>query len=244
MKRFILSSRYIDKNNIFDINLKTMQIDAFIFKLLLLSIPGFISFAIFRKIAIYRRLAKNQFGFFEVFIIIIFSLVSCVVYDLLVMLVNKIHRTDYPTTISKLINVEIYNAKEMAFLCIIAIALGFLLSLLESKKIIHRIAMWSNITNYYGDTDVWTSFCANKNTNWIYVRDYKLKLIYLGSLEQYSDPGEERELLLSNVRVFSEDGEFCYDCPKMYICRQSDDITLEIPMNGEGEKDGKVHDKA
>ena len=30
----------------------------------------------------------------------------------------------------------------------------------------------------------------------------------------------------------------------MYICKQSDDITLEIPMNGEGEKDGKIHDKA
>jgi len=221
-----------------------MQFDAFIFKLLLLSIPGFITFIIFRKIAVYRRLTKNQFSFYEVILIIIFSLVSCVVYDLSVMLINKIHKTDYTTTIGKLINVEIYNAKEMAFLCIIAIVLGILLSLLESKIFIHRFAMWSNITNYYGDTDVWTSFCANKNTNWIYVRDYKLKLIYLGSLEQYSDPGEERELLLSDVRVFSEDGEYCYDCPKMYICRQSDDITLEIPMIGEGEKDGKAHDKA
>jgi len=222
-----------------------MQIDAFIFKLLLLSIPGFITFIIFRKIAVYRRLTKNQFGFYEVFIIIIFSLGSCVVYDLFVILVNKFNKTDYTTTIGKLINVEIYNAKEMAFLCIIAIALGILLSLIESKKFIHRFAMWSNITNYYGDTDVWTSFCANKNTNWIYIRDYKLKLIYFGSLEQYSDPGEERELLLSDVRVFSEDGEYCYDCPKMYICRQSDDITLEIPMiGGEGEKNGKINDKA
>lgn len=220
-----------------------MQVDIFIFKLLLLAIPGFISYTIFRKIAVYRRLTKSQFGFTEAFIIIIFSLASCTIYDLSIMLINKALKTDYATTISKLINVEIYNAKEMAYLCIIAIVLGLLLSLFESKKIINNIAMWLEITNYYGDTDVWTSFCANKDTNWIYVRDHKLKLIYFGNLEQYSDPGEERELLLSDVRIFTEDGEYCYDCPKMYICRQPDDITLEIPMSGKENRDGKIHDK-
>jgi hypothetical protein len=220
-----------------------MQLDAFIFKLLLLSIPGFISYAIFRKIAVYRRASKTQFGFTEVLLIIILSLASCTIYDLSVMQINKVFKANYAATINKLVNVEIYNAKEMMFLCIIAIVLGLLLSLFESKKIIYNIAKKLEITNYYGDTDVWTSFCANKDTNWIYVRDHKLKLVYFGSLEQYSDPGEERELLLANVLVFSEDGEYCYDSPKMYICRQSDDITLEIPMSGEGEKNGKVHDK-
>jgi hypothetical protein len=208
-----------------------------------LSIPGFISYNIYKKIAVYRRASKNQFGFTEAFLIIILSLVSCTIYDLLVMLINKVFKTNYVATINKLVNVGIYNAKEMIFLCVIAIVLGLLLSLFESKKIIYNIARKFKITNYYGDTDVWTSFCANKDANWIYVRDHKLKLIYFGSLEQYSDPGEERELLLSNVHVFSEDAEYCYDCPKMYICRHSDDITLEIPMSGEGEKNGKIHDK-
>ena len=212
-----------------------MQVDAFIFKLLLLSIPGFLAFTIYKKTAVYRRASKSQFGFTEVFIVIICSLISCTFYDLFVIFINKIWKTSYVATISNFIDVKMYTAIELAILCIIAILLGFSLSFLESKKIINRIAVKSKITEYYGDTDVWTSFCANEDTWWVYVRDHKQKLIYYGDLKQYSDPGEARELLLADVQVFSEDGEYCYYCPIMYICRQPDDITLEIPLNREGE---------
>jgi len=212
-----------------------VQVDAFIFKLLLLSIPGFLAFTIYKKIAVYRRESKSQFGFSGAFIVIICSLASCILYDLFVIFINMIFKTDYATTINNFINVKMYTAIELAILCIIAIVLGFLFSLFESKMIINHIAFRLKITEYYGDTDVWTSFCANKDTWWIYVRDHKQKLTYYGYLEQYSDPGEDRELLLTDVQVFSEDGEYCYSCPIMYICRQSDDITLEIPVNREGE---------
>jgi hypothetical protein len=154
------------------------------------------------------------------------------------MVINTILKTNYSTTIMKLFNIdksEIYNAKEMLFLCLIAIGLGFLFSFFETRKIINKIAIWLKVSEYYGGDDVWTLFCANKNTQWIYIRDHKLKLIYFGNLEHYSDPGEDRELLISDVQVFSEDGEYCYNCPTMYICRQSDDITLEIPLSGKGE---------
>jgi hypothetical protein len=215
---------------------------------MLLSIPGYITYSIFRKIAVFRRTSKSQFGFSEVFIVIIYSLISCTIYDLVIMVINVIRETNYTTTISKLINVrengnEIYNAKELAFLCIIAIFLGFLSSVFETKKLINKIAVKLKISEYVGDTDVWTSFCANEDTKWVYVRDHKLKLIYYGYLGQYSDPGESRELLLTDVQVFLEDGDYCYDSPIMYICRQPDDITLEMPADGEGEKDGKIHDK-
>jgi hypothetical protein len=217
-----------------------MQFDAFIFKLLLLSIPGFITYIIFRKIAVYRRSTKNQFGYAEIFIVIICSLVSCTVYDLAVMVINTILKTNYSTTIMKLFNIdksEIYNAKEMLFLCLIAIGLGFLFSFFETRKIINKIAMLLKVSKYYGDDDIWTLFCANKNTQWLYIRDHKLNLIYFGNLEYYSDPGEDRELLLTDVQVFSEDGEYCYNSPRIYICRQSDDITLEIPLNNKENKD-------
>ena len=212
-----------------------MQVDAFIFKLLLLSIPGFLAFTIYKKTAVSRRESKSQFGFSGAFIVIICSLVSCILYDLFVTFINMIFKTDYATTINNFIDVKMYTAKELATLCIIAIILGFLFSFLESKKIINRIALGLKFTEYYGDTDVWTSFCAKEDTGWIYVRDHKQKLTYYGYLKQYSDPGEDRELLLTDVQVFSEDGEYCYYCPTMYICRQPDDITLEIPLNREGE---------
>jgi hypothetical protein len=217
-----------------------MQIDAFIFQLLILLIPGFICFSIVKKIAVYRRESKNNFGFQDIIIIIVFSLIICMFYDLTCILINHLLKTDYPSTLSKIIRVEMYNAVELAILCLLAIISGYIFSTIETQKIINKTAMTLKITQYYGDTDVWTSFCSNKNTVWIYARDHKLNLIYYGLLEQYSDPGEERELIITNVMVFSEDGEFCYNCPKMYICRQANEITLEIPQAGKGEEDGKT----
>jgi hypothetical protein len=220
-----------------------MQLDAFIFKLLILLTPGFICFSIFRKIAVYRRESKKDFGFYEIFTIIAYSLIICILYDAIFFLINLIFKTDFPYVLSKLVDVnngaKLYNAIEIGILCLLSIISGYIFSILETRKIINKIAVSLKITHYYGDTDVWTSFCANKNTIWIYVRDHKLNLIYYGLLEQYSDPGEERELIITNVMVFSEDGKFCYNCPQMYVCRQVNEITLEIPQNGEGEKDGK-----
>lgn len=215
-----------------------MSIDAFIFKLLLLSIPGFITYTIYRKTTVHRRENKNHFGLAEFFIVIIFSFVNCIVYDLFIIFINRIFQTCYTSTISKLFNVEIYSTKELVFLCISSLILGFLFTLLDTKKIINKIAIKLRISQYNGDTDVWTAFCSNKETNWIYVRDNKQKLIYFGNLEHYSDPGEDRELILTDIQVFTEDGEFCYNCPVMYISRQSDDITIEIPSRGEG--DGRI----
>jgi hypothetical protein len=217
-----------------------MPINAFIFKLLIVLIPGFVCFSIVRKIAVYRRDSKKDFGFREIIIVIVYSLIICMFYDLILILVNSLAEKEYPFTLSKLVDVEMYTAMELALLCFIAIISGYLFSIFETRKLINKIAMSLKITNYYGDTDVWTSFCANKSTNWIYARDHKLDLIYYGLLEQYSDPGEERELIITNVMVFSKDGEFCYNCPRMYVCRQANDITLETPQVGKGEENGKI----
>jgi hypothetical protein len=147
-------------------------------------------------------------------------------------------------TLSKLLSLEIYNAKELLCLSIIAIIIGFLFSYIETHKTINEFAIRLRITQHYGDNDVWTSFCANKDTNWIYIRDHKMHLVYFGLLMHYSDPGEVRELVISDVSVYSEDSKFCYEIPKMYICRQADDITIEVPQRRKGSEDGKINDKA
>jgi hypothetical protein len=211
-----------------------LQLDAFVFKLLVLSIPGFISYTIYKKTAIYRREIKSQFGFSEIFLIIINSLICCIIYDVIISIINKLLQKNYVATLAKLIKFEIYDTKELTFLCIIAIITGFLFSYIETHKIINKFAMRLRITQHYGDNDVWTSFCANKDTNWIYIRDHKMHLVYYGLLRDYSDPGEAREIVISDVSVYSEDSEFCYTIPRMYICRQSDDITLEVPQKTEG----------
>lgn len=95
-------------------------------------------------------------------------------------------------------------------------------------------------TNRAGDEDVW-HFFHNASTEpwsseWIVVRDHKVDLQYFGSVSHWSESGQDRELLLRHVSVFdNEDGTPLYECEHMYICRNNDDLTIEIHAEGRGE---------
>ncbi len=63
------------------------------------------------------------------------------------------------------------------------------------------------------------------------MRDHKLDLVYFGWIEVFSDSEKERELLLRDVKVYSNTtGEHLYDASVIYIARDRYDLTLEVPM--------------
>jgi hypothetical protein len=206
-----------------------MEIDEFLFKLLILSIPGSIVYLIFSKVAIFRRENKESFGFKEVFFILISSFVTNALYDFGSLIINHVCSKNIEYTLSRLINAGTYTTQEIFFLIFIALFLGFFLSAIETKKVLYKIVKKIGITTHYGDDDVWTFICNSPDIEWIYVRDLKYDLVYFGRLEQYSDPGELREILLSEVSVYkNKSGKYCYDTPKLYISRLPEEISIEI----------------
>lgn len=98
---------------------------------------------------------------------------------------------------------------------------------------INRVAQKMGATNRAGDEDVW-HFLHNATekegaSEWVVVRDHKVGLQYFGSVSHWSESGEDRELLLMQVSVFSNaDGQKLYDCEHIYLCRNKDDLTIEI----------------
>lgn len=209
-----------------------MGIDAFIYKLLILSIPGSIAYMLYAKIAIFRREVKHLFGFQEVFFILITSLICSTIYDLLISVINFCFNKNLEYTLTKVLSIGLYKKEEVLWLIIIGICVGLIASIFETKKILYRIVRKLNISTHYGDDDVWTFVCNSPDIEWIYVRDHKYGLVYFGKLEQYSDPGEERELLLSEVSVYTNtEGKFCYETPKLYISRNADELTIENPVS-------------
>ncbi len=221
-----------------------MQIDKFIYDLFILLIPGSISFFIFNKLAITRRENKNSFSFKEIFIIFFSSLLCCIIYDTFICIINKLFKKSFIYTTSNLLEDKSYSITQLLILIIIAIVFGFIISKIETNKIIYKIAKKLKISNHYGDDDVWTFVCNSPDVDWIFVRDYKNNLVYYGNLEQYSDPGDKRELLLSNVSVYKNDtAKFCYDINKLYISMNEEDFTIEIPnlTNMEDLQNDKKH---
>jgi len=212
-----------------------MTIDAFLFKLLILSIPGVIVLGIYKKVAVVRYSRKYSYNVSDLFSVLVFSIICCFLYDLGGNLFSKICNTSIDSVLKKLLNTNIFTSFELLLLSVVAVFVGMILSLLETKKVLYKIVRKLKISTHYGDDDVWTFFCNSPDTVWIFVRDHKNDLLYFGMLEQYSDPGELRELLLSDVTVYmnSNTDEPLYKTSKVYLSRLHDEISIEYVSNKE-----------
>ena len=73
-----------------------------------------------------------------------------------------------------------------------------------------------------------TLFCALA-PNYVYVRYIKHNLTYLGNVLSFSETDEFKELVLSNVSVYSYDkSELLYEVGEIYLSLSKDDLIIEL----------------
>ena len=123
----------------------------------------------------------------------------------------------------------------------VACLIVVLLSFIDTHKWLQRPFRRFHITNYSGESELWEYFFnahlhGTEAKCWVLVRDHRCGLAYLGWVRAFSDPEQKRELILQEVDVYTNDtAVYCYSTPVMYLARQRDDITVEIPpKNGNG----------
>lgn len=114
------------------------------------------------------------------------------------------------------------------------VVLAYLLSYLARFNVVNLIGQKIGATRRYGDEDVWHYFHNapddQKNGGWIMVRDLRAGLVYYGAISTWSDSGMERELVLYDVSVYTNDGaEHLYDVAHLYVSRDRHDLTIEVP---------------
>ena len=126
------------------------------------------------------------------------------------------------------------------------ISLAYILSFCINYNIANRVGQFFRITKRYGDEDVWHYFHnspdAQKNDGWLIVRDLKEQLVYYCYISTWSDSDEERELILSDVSVYSnESGDYLYSTDHIYLSRNKDDLMIEVPpLNAEESEEYKL----
>jgi hypothetical protein len=69
----------------------------------------------------------------------------------------------------------------------------------------------------------------------VYFRDLKSNLTYHGMVELFSENDEIREIVLTNVRVYYNEGKSeeiteLYQLNFVYLSRSKDDILIELPI--------------
>ncbi len=93
---------------------------------------------------------------------------------------------------------------QIGFATIVALVVGGVIAKLQMHSIPHQILRKLHLTKRINEEDIWEFTLSSPNINsWVTVRHHDNGKVYQGWVRAYSDGGDERELLLADVRVFA-----------------------------------------
>lgn len=92
---------------------------------------------------------------------------------------------------------------QIAFATIVSVIVGLIIANLQLHSQPHRLLQFLRITKRTNEVDIWELTLNSPDIDsWVTVRDKETEKIYQGWISSYSDGGDERELLLVDVKVF------------------------------------------
>ena len=201
-----------------------MELSEYTFRVILLFIPGFISFVIADALTshpetkLHRVLIESLlFGFSSYFVYFLYTELPFV-----------------NTTFSFLDTLSMKNATldfaEILKVSGISIFIALIFSFFSNYKLLYRISRMFLITRKHGYVDLWSYIMDAKYPNWVVIRDFENDLIYEGWVEGFSDSTEIDELFIRDVIVYkNSSGNRLYSTPALYIPTRRENLTIEFP---------------
>jgi hypothetical protein len=206
----------------------------FTLQILILGLPGIICYFLCRKL-----IGKSQRSTVEIVLIVfVYSVLSYILAGFCDVAINAYLGLGFKVK-SDFFNIVVGRKRditgtELAEVACAGALLAYLLSYCVHFNVVNLIGQWIYATKRYGDEDVWQYFHNTpdneKNKGWLIVRDMKADLAYHCYISVWSDSGMDRELVLSDVSVYSNStGEYLYDVKHVYLSRNKDDLMIEVP---------------
>lgn len=210
-----------------------MEITEFTIKCLILGLPGIIAYNLSEKLIVRKQQDVTSY----ISTVLLYSIISYILTSVHFALFTS-HDINYVYDIICISHFDHNELQIMIFGCIYSILVAWIIGFCYRFNLINRIAIYFGATKRFGDVDVWHYFndsnMDEKNDGYVYVRDLKANLTYYGYIALYSDSGMERELLLSNVSVYSnsdsQGNSVLYEVAHLYLARNRDDLSIEVPM--------------
>lgn len=206
-----------------------MKVDQFFLTLLYVATPGMLCYFLLKRLVgkIGDDLSEKIFSIF------LLSVLSYLLLDSIRSIQIQFSSVNFQLS-NIILHPDDVKTFDVLAASAVSIVLSIVLSYLYRYKVWNNFAKWIKATTRFGDEDVFNYLLDSKaddiNGRWIYVRDHKVNLLYYGYVNIWSETKEKREIVLIDVDVYSnENGDLLYSTDKVYISRNDDDITIEIP---------------
>jgi hypothetical protein len=212
-----------------------MEIKEFTFRLMLLGTPGIACYFLLRKL-----IGKIGSDAIELFLSIFLLAILCyLAADIFFIGWHGIphvpwHENYSGFSLIRTIFSDTPKIEDSAVLktTIFAIPVAGIVSLAYKRKWWNRSCQKLKLTNRFGDEDIFNYLLDGgpDTGRWYTVRDHKEGLIYYGAITLWSDEREDREMILTDVDVYSNVGiaSYLYSCASLYVCRNRDDLSIEL----------------
>ncbi|MGW5841122.1 hypothetical protein ACWFZ6_24340 [Methylorubrum extorquens] len=202
-----------------------MKLDAFIFQIIVLFLPGVVWAKLDSSWA--RRKRPSDVEFFV--LSFLYGMTSYIITYFIYWLVGanfELINVDKPSVFNE-------NTLKEVFIATIVSFIGGVVWLYASNyKWMARLLQNIGATKRFGDEDVWdfTFNSRSPSVNYINWRDFEQKLVYSGWVNTFSESGEVREIVLRDVSVYDFEGNKQYDVPLLYLAQKSESIHIEFPI--------------
>ena len=212
-----------------------MGIETFTFKLLLLFLPGVIVVKIIELLTPRKNINTYQY-LINVFIL---GFVSYGTYGTIIEIIEYAFNRQYKVSFfTNIFSQEPVNFSEILYVAIVATIIGFTCTYAIKRRTLYRFAKWANISNKYGNGDVWCHLMNSDDVQWVTIRDLSNKRNYQGWVELFNDDeGCNREVLLRDVEIFDDTSSVPIDKVEgFYFPKIKDDYIIQIHLKKEDEK--------
>jgi hypothetical protein len=205
-----------------------LNVSSLFFELALIFIPGFIWMKIHSRYGI--RGEKPQFDL--ILNAFIFGVLSyAILYSIYRFNSWSLKIFELEPESKKLVPPEIFP--EILAAAVIAVVGGVLSLYVENHKLFTRFVQMIGATKTYGDEDVW-DFVFNSGSsavNFVHLPDFEQRVTYASFVETFSESGQRREIVLSDVAVYDFEGTEMYRVPRLYLARGRENLHIEFPIS-------------
>ena len=204
-----------------------MENYSFVFRLILIFLPGIVAFIIIDNLTIHRETKTHHWFFYP----LLLGFICYAPWYLLVSSVQSVYGVNLPFQfVTSITDMKAHiNFSEIIIASFTAIILGFLITWAMTNRFLFRLANFLNISDKFPEIDAWDNFVALYNPDWLTVRDLDNGLVYQGAFVSASDANDRDGIVLQDVRVYNEECEFQYWAPAIYISRKMDRLLIEMP---------------